>query len=257
RDKIIEWFSPLNFFLQHADIFSARQPGTGQWFLEDKSFKEWKSGTGKVLWCPGMPGAGKTVLASIVANDLQVNLDSQISGVAVLYLNHKETEAQSPSNLLAGIWRQLVFGKPISPVVHQLYGKHLEQRTRPSLEDVSCVLHSTISEHSNVFLIVDALDEYPEQQRDILLRCLSALGLTVSLMLTSRPHINLDHVFESPETLEIRATEDDIRRYLDRQIVGSFRLSRHIENRPNLREEVETTIVRRSDGMCVQPTLHD
>ncbi|KAJ6521464.1 hypothetical protein DFH09DRAFT_997607 [Mycena vulgaris] len=256
RDKIIEWFSPLNFFLRQADIFSTRQPGTGEWLLRDELFKRWRSGEEKTMWCRGMPGAGRTVLASIVVDDLRTNLDIQSTGVAVLYLSHKETEAQSPAHLFAGLWRQLVVDKPISSTVYSLYAKHHERRTRPSLEEIRDILCSTLSQSSNVFIVVDALDEYPEQQRDILLRGLSSLGSTVHLMLTSRPHITANHIFRTSETLEIRAKEEDIRRHLDAEIFRSSRLSKHIENQPNLREEIVTTIVRRSDGMFLLAKLH-
>ncbi|KAJ6521454.1 hypothetical protein DFH09DRAFT_215565 [Mycena vulgaris] len=256
RDKIIQWFSPLNFFLRQADIFSTRQPGTGEWLLQDELFKRWRSGEEKTMWCRGMPGAGKTVLASIVVNDLRTNLDIQSTGVAVLYLSHKETEAQSPAHLFAGLWRQLVVDKPISSTVYSLYVKHHERRTRPSLEEIRDIFCSTLSQSSNVFIVVDALDEYPEQQRDILLRGLSSLGSTVHLMLTSRPHITANHIFRTLETLEIRAKEDDIRKHLDAEIFRSSRLLRHIENRPDLREEIETTIVRQSDGMFLLAKLH-
>ncbi|KAJ6521490.1 hypothetical protein DFH09DRAFT_479143 [Mycena vulgaris] len=258
RDKIIEWFSPLNLFLRQADIFSTRQPGTGEWFLQHELFKRWRSGEEQTIWCCGMPGAGKTVLASIVVDDLRVraNLESQSTGVAALYLNHQETGSQSPSNLLAGLWRQLVFEKKISPSVHRLHEKHREPRTRPSLEDIHDVICSAVADYSKVFIIVDALDEYPERQRDILLYRLSSLGSTVNLMLTSRPHITLNRSFRILETLEIRATEDDIRKHLDAEISRSSRLSKHIENRPNLREEIVSTIVRRSDGMFLLAKLH-
>lgn len=53
RNRIIEWYSPLNFFLRQADIFSIRQPGTGGWLLQAESFKDWKSGTGRILWGRG------------------------------------------------------------------------------------------------------------------------------------------------------------------------------------------------------------
>ncbi|KAJ6563714.1 hypothetical protein DFH09DRAFT_1364088 [Mycena vulgaris] len=256
RDKIIEWFSPLNFFLRQADILSIRQPGTGEWLLQDELFKKWKSGTVKTVWFCGMPGAGKTVLASIVVDDLRTNLDSQSTGVAVLYLSHKETEVQAPSNLLAGLWRQLVVEYPISSDLYGLYAKHRERRTRPSLGEIHTILWSTLSQYSNVFIVVDALDEYPEQQRHILLRCIESLGSSVNLMLTSRPHITVKHIFPKLETLDIRATEDDIRRHVDAEILRSSRLSRHIERSPGLREEIEATIVRRSDGMFLLAKLH-
>ncbi|KAJ7706722.1 ankyrin repeat-containing domain protein [Mycena rosella] len=255
RDKILDWYSPLNFFLRQTDIFNAWQPGTGRWLLEADEFKDWKSGSGKMLWCRGIPGAGKTVLVSVVVENLRAE---QNTSVAVLYLNHKENEAQTPSNLLAGLWRQLVFEKPISPVVDQLYAKHREQRTRPSLEHTYSILCAIIAEHSRVFIVVDALDEYPEELRDILLPRLSNLGPTVNLMFTSRPHIRIDNVVTNTivETLEIRATEDDIRRHIAAQIRKSSRLSKHVKNCPGLGEEIETVIVRRSDGMFLLAKFH-
>ncbi|KAJ7218728.1 hypothetical protein C8J57DRAFT_1394746, partial [Mycena rebaudengoi] len=62
REKIIDWLSPLNFFARHADIFGTRQEGTGRWLLEDPRFRTWLLSPGEIIWCSGIPGAGKTVL---------------------------------------------------------------------------------------------------------------------------------------------------------------------------------------------------
>ncbi|KAJ7080032.1 hypothetical protein C8R44DRAFT_908855, partial [Mycena epipterygia] len=257
RDRIIEWYSPLNFFPRQADIFNSRQPGTGEWLLEHKLFKKWKSGTKEVwstLWCRGMPGAGKTVLvdSSIIVDNLRTQLEAHDIGVAVIYLNHKETDAQSPSNLLTSLWRQLVLGKPIGSNVRELYQKHREPRTRPSLAEARTVLNSIIETYSKVFILVDGLDEYPEAQRDILL---GHLGYGVKLLVASRPHTTFKYrIFF--ETLEIRAREVDIRKYLEGQILKSPRLSKHIQNSPDLREAMEVHIVQRSDGMFLLAKLH-
>ncbi|KAJ7144579.1 ankyrin repeat-containing domain protein [Mycena epipterygia] len=203
RDKIIEWYSPLNFFLRQADIFAARQPGTVGWLLESDLFRKWKSA-----------GAGKTVLVSIVVDHLRTAQDCENIGVAAINLNHKGSDAQSPTSLLASLWRQLVFGKSISPLVRELHTKHTEWRTRPSVEEAHAVLCSIISEYSMVFVLVDALDEYPE------------------------------------------ATEEDIRKYLDQQILNSSSLSKHISKAANLRETIEEKVVQSSDGMFLLAKLH-
>ncbi|KAJ7088301.1 hypothetical protein C8R44DRAFT_861679 [Mycena epipterygia] len=255
RDQIIEWYSPLNFFLRQADIFNNRQPGTGQWLLEHDLFKKWKSGTNNKIWCRGMPGAGKTVLVSIIVDNLRTQLEAHNIGVAVIYLNHKETDAHSPSNLLASLWRQLVLRKPIGSNVHELYEKHREPRTRPSLAEAHTVLCSAIGEYSKIFILVDALDEYPEAQRGILLRDLSRLGCNVKLLVTSRPHITIGHVL-SFKRLEIRARDVDIRNYLEGQIMKSPRLSKNIQISPDLREAMEARIVQRSGGMFLLAKLH-
>ena len=48
------WLSPLNFPTTQNDVFSRRQPDTGQWILENDLFKEWLDNVGKPLWCPGI-----------------------------------------------------------------------------------------------------------------------------------------------------------------------------------------------------------
>ncbi|KAJ7325848.1 hypothetical protein DFH08DRAFT_711106, partial [Mycena albidolilacea] len=156
------WYSPLNFFLRQAHVFNGHQARTGAWFLEHEIFQEWKSMSGKILWCPGMPGAGKTVLSSIVVHHLRTDLQGNNIGVAAIYLNHKEEH--SPSKLLAGLWRQLILGKSMSNFIQRLYNIHREPGTRPSIDEDLHVLRSVVSEYSKVFLVVDALDEYLEEQ---------------------------------------------------------------------------------------------
>ncbi|KAJ7021961.1 hypothetical protein C8F04DRAFT_1049377 [Mycena alexandri] len=256
REQIIEWASPLNFFSRQADIFSTHQPGTGQWLFRREKFTKWKAGKIKALLCHGIPGAGKTVLASIAVDHLRTNLADKTTSVAVLYLDHRATaEAHSPRNLLGAIWRQLALKQPISSDLHGLYKTHRAQGTRLSLDETYSILQSTVSEFLRVFIVVDALDEYPEGNRNTLLRNLWKLGAPVRLMLTSRPHIHIDHML-NVETLHIQATEQDIRMYLEGQIQDSSRLSKHIEKLPTLRKSIEEKIVKGSDGMFLLAKLH-
>ncbi|KAJ6545382.1 hypothetical protein B0H19DRAFT_843257, partial [Mycena capillaripes] len=133
-----------------------------------------------------------------------------------------------------------------------------EPQTRPSIDHDHSILRSAIFEYSKVFILVDALDEYPEERRDGLLLLPSELGPIVNIMLTSRPHIKIDNVFPESrtETLEICAAQDDIRQYLDAQISKSPRLSKHIKSCPSLREKIETTILQRCDGMFLLAKFH-
>ncbi|KAJ7108251.1 ankyrin repeat-containing domain protein [Mycena epipterygia] len=254
--KILDWITPLNFFQRQADIFSVWQVGTGEWLLSDPQFKSWESGTEQVLWCRGIPGAGKTVLSSMVVNHLRVESLNDI-GVACVYLNHKETEVQTPVNLLAALWKQLVIGKTLSSAVHALYQQHHERDTRPSLDEILNLLQSAMAQHSRTYFIVDALDEYPEDQRDVLLRYLSLLSRpTTSLMITSRPHVTLDPFLPNVQMMEIYATEDDILQYVDMHIQQSPRLFRHIKAHPELQEEICSKIINNVEGMFLLAKLH-
>ena len=67
--KILNWLSPLEYCNKQRDIASKRHEGTGEWFLMSEKFTSWLSGSAdSVLWCPGAPGAGKTVIAYVLSN---------------------------------------------------------------------------------------------------------------------------------------------------------------------------------------------
>ncbi|KAJ7024703.1 ankyrin repeat domain-containing protein [Mycena alexandri] len=256
RKQIIEWLSPINFFLRQADILQARQGGTGGWLLADPHFQEWESGSGRTLWCHGIPGAGKTVLASMIVDHLSPKSQNGNLGVACIYLNHKEAEDHTPTRLLSSLWRQLVLGKDFGPLPKMLYQQHQEKQTPLSLDEAFEVLCSAITEFLKVYIVVDAVDEYPETQRQILFEYLAEMGPTVNLMMTSRPHITPDSALPNPTTLEIRANEDDVGRYVDAQIRRSPRLSKHVQSRINLREEIHSAITSTVDGMFLLAKLH-
>ncbi|KAF7318687.1 Ankyrin repeat protein [Mycena chlorophos] len=60
---LMDFASSLNFLPQQQEIYETWQKGTGGWFLEHPDFLDWVSGPTKLLWCAGIPGSGKTVLA--------------------------------------------------------------------------------------------------------------------------------------------------------------------------------------------------
>src|ERR1700753_1306261 len=86
-------------------------------------------------------------------------------GVACIYLNHKEADSQTPSRLLAALWRQLIVGRNIGSTVERLYKEHRQMGTVLSLQEVASILSSSLQELSQVFIVIDAIDEYPEDQR--------------------------------------------------------------------------------------------
>ncbi|KAF7343813.1 Ankyrin 2,3/unc44 [Mycena sanguinolenta] len=171
-------------------------------------------------------------------------------GVACVYLNHKEVDSQTPSRLLAGLWRQLV-DADVGPLARKLYTRYQEKGTAPILKEVASVLVSTVKDFSKVFIIVDAMDEYPGSQRHILLRCLAKISSNVNLMITSRPNISPKHyTFQNLEILNICARPKDIHTYIDAQINSSALIHRIPQlQEPSVQEEIHEKISGAADGM--------
>ena len=108
HDAIMQWLSPTDFPAQQHDIISRRQEGTGQWFLDAPEFKRWLQGSDETLFCPGIPGAGKTMMTAIAINHLCGMAEGNDIGIAYLFCNYKAQTDQSAPSLLAALAKQLV-----------------------------------------------------------------------------------------------------------------------------------------------------
>ncbi|KAF2635464.1 hypothetical protein P280DRAFT_523005 [Massarina eburnea CBS 473.64] len=78
---IMDWISLADFPAQQSDFIGHRQKQTGMWFLESQEFTEWVHGSNRTLFCPGIPGAGKTMMSAITVGYLQDTLQSSTIGL--------------------------------------------------------------------------------------------------------------------------------------------------------------------------------
>jgi hypothetical protein len=161
QDIILNWLTPIDYATQQSDFIGRRQEGTGQWLLDSAKFQTWLNTNKQTLFSPGIPGAGKTILTSIVVEELTTRFhDDKSIGIAYLYCNFRRKDEQKIGDLLASLLKQLVEYQPSLPgSVKTLYNHHKDKRTRPSFDEISGVLQSVAAAYSRVFIIVNALDE--------------------------------------------------------------------------------------------------
>ncbi|KAN0073009.1 hypothetical protein V8E54_009123 [Elaphomyces granulatus] len=256
---IVDWISTLNFSTKQNDFFGRHQEGTGEWMLQDVTFKKWLDGTERVLWCPGLPGAGKTILTSIIVDYLEQSFEREDIAIAYIYFSYKEQDDQTTTNLLTSLLQQLVQRKTmISDGILSLYDYHAKRGTRPSLGGWSKVLKSEIENYSKVFILIDALDESNENSgvRDGFLAEIRKLQPSIYLLVTSRHITTIEREFENAARVEIRASDEDVRKYLEGRIERESRLKCHVKAHPALREEIVQMIVKKADGMFLLAQLH-
>ena len=93
---------PIDYAPQQNDYIRRRQPGTGQWLLDSAEFQRWLYTGKQTLFCPGIPGAGKTILTSIVVDELTTRFgNDRIIGIAYVYCNFRRQHEQKADDLLA------------------------------------------------------------------------------------------------------------------------------------------------------------
>jgi NACHT domain. len=204
------------------------------------------------LFCPGIPGAGKTILVSIVIDYLQRNLAGCDVGIAYLYCNFRRVEDQTVEQLIANLVKQLLRNKfPPPTAVMDAYTRHEKHRSQPLLSDLEEMFHDvTILYKDGVFVIVDALDEcqMSDNVRSKFIEALQRLqsrGTNVNLLATSRPLPDIVEAFDGHSCLEIVAQKDDIERYMRNQMPNL----RAVSKDPDLQNEIISCIVSVADGM--------
>jgi Cdc6-like AAA superfamily ATPase len=251
---ILDWLTPIDYTPQQNDFIARRQEGTGTWLLDSMEYQSWRETKKQTLFCPGIPGAGKTVLTSIAVEELTKRYSSDPTiGIAYIYCNFRRQDEQKINHLLASLLKQLAEGQPSLPAsVKDLYDQHRTKRTRPSLDEISRSLQAVTALYSRVFIIIDALDEFQVSDgcRHRLLSGLFNLQAKcgVNLFATSRPILSIEEEFERTLKLEIRASEEDVQKYIDGHMSD---LPRFVAQSLELQEEIKTTIAKAVDGMYV------
>ncbi|KAH6664496.1 hypothetical protein B0J14DRAFT_523182, partial [Halenospora varia] len=258
-EAILQWLTELEYAPQQNDYIKRRQEGTGQWLLASTEFQTFLDFDKQTLFCPGIPGAGKTILASIVIDDLGKRYSSNTTiGIAYVYCNFRRQGEQKADDLLANLLKQLAQRQPSLPnSVKDLYNQHQVRKTRPSLEEISRALQSVAAMYSRVFVIVDALDEcqVSDNSRSRLLSELFSLQAKTkaNLFATSRPNHYIEREFKGCISLEILASDEDVRRYLDGHM---SQLPAFVLKRPDLQEEIKAKITKAVEGMFLLAQLY-
>ena len=178
-------------------------------------------------------------------------------GIAFVYCNYNEKGDQTVTNLIASLLQQLIQRHPIVPnKIRTLYEQHICKRTRPTLAEYSELLRLELTSCPRAFVVVDALDECDDSSgtRSSFIADLLKLPPTTYLMITSRDLPSIESELGQFRRLEIRASDADVRIYLERRIATESRLKRHIQADPALENTILETIVKKVEGMLVSHT---
>ena len=175
----------------------------------------------------------------------------QYVAVACIYCNYKDKMAQTPANLLANIWMQIRPKSALPPEVEELYNSSVIKgsSTRPRLDDIIKVLKAEVDRYANVYVIIDALDECEPAYRLRLLTELKALQPKLKLMVTSRYFDAFGADMGIDTDIEILASDEDIKRYVEERVSATPRLRRWIAADSSLQKTIETKVIEAAQSM--------
>jgi hypothetical protein len=251
KREILEWICPGDYSIQHSDYIDRRQTDTGEWFLQNPRYQEWVQSEQSTLFCPGMPGAGKTMMAALVIDRLLRSEHEAERPVVFIYCSYKRQNEQSIKHVLSTLLRQVVDIQEVVPSAVQEFCKaHARKRTTPSTQELEQVLRDVTKDFRRMTILIDALDECEARTCRSLLSTIEGLRTQckIRFLATSRPlpDIQSHPALLSKPSLEVRASDNDVELYV-RSRVSEFRSP--VSSTSDLLELLVSSIVNATRGM--------
>ncbi|KAH6909814.1 hypothetical protein BKA70DRAFT_176867 [Coprinopsis sp. MPI-PUGE-AT-0042] len=243
----------------HLDVLSKATEGTGVWLLRNEKFLIWLDPNGnlKIMWGIGIPGAGKTVLASIVIRDLEARAEAAGGKICVcyVYIRYSDGADLTVRNVLEILVKQTVERHPdCALMAEKAYARHLREKTQPTEAELLQLQRQFTEAIAATFYILDALDEAPDRiQVDLVLKLAS---LNVRLFITSRPLEVAPAQAPNSHYFPIVAQEYDLNLHINQEIDRSRSLANLLEKAgSSLRDQVVSLVKSRCGGMFLHASL--
>lgn len=206
-----------------------------------------------MLFCPGIPGSGKTVLSSIIIDHIEQMFPNQ-DDVVISYLFCDYRQQHTLVDLYSALLRQAVQRKSSIPDrVRSFYKKYSAKSANPSKDVILDELRYVLASCARAFVVIDALDECPISDgnhavRHPFLRELVRLQNEegFNLLATSRQDQEIAAHFEGSASVEIQASSEDIQYYID---VRFDDLPSFVRKREKLKEAIKDSITEAAKEM--------
>ncbi|KFY14389.1 hypothetical protein V492_02658 [Pseudogymnoascus sp. VKM F-4246] len=260
---ILEWLdkwapSPS---LQHNPLREQCVATTGTWLLEGDEFKSWIEADNSFMWINGGAGSGKSVLCSTVIDNLQkrsYNARHSFSSVIYWYCTFDNAATQDLSNFLCYLVRALCSNSTVLPqAIHEAYAVSLRGSSKPPTQMLKALLKNLFVNFDDVYLVIDALDEYPHRRDRIVslineIRAISAPSL--HFLVTSRREGDICSSFEQSArdlgpiteiSVQGEHVKYDIEKYMDIRLASKAFRNWTIEEKP----AVKVQLAASADGM--------
>ena len=194
-------------------------------------------------------------ISSLIIDSLCDQVRKEDISVACLYCDFLAQQEQTTVNMMGAILKQLVGKRGIPEDICRAFheGKREVGGRRPLLADLMRMLKIAIALLPQVYICIDALDEFlPSNLPDLLgsLRDILREFPKTRIFLTGRPHAGgaIQRYFARAVAIPISPNTDDVRNYL------RMKLDRDDEPEAmnlDLRADIVKVILNKMSDMCV------
>ncbi|EJP61140.1 Ankyrin repeat protein [Beauveria bassiana ARSEF 2860] len=238
---------------QEVRNLSPIEQRTGTWFLQSKTFGDWKLGSCQCLWLHGMPGCGKTVLSATILDNLEKERDST---TLVFFFDFTDTRKQKLGDMLRSLVLQLYRLRPDSrKAFDSLFASHKDGQLQPDTGRLLSCLKNMMQVAAHVSVLLDALDECSERSKLLeWMQDFIPAFANVHLLSTSRAEDDIKNGLRSliGDVNCIHLNNDsinaDIRSYTNTRLHKGEEFKRWAKL-PEVLDSIENIVSRKADGM--------
>ncbi|KAI4867277.1 hypothetical protein F4820DRAFT_468079 [Hypoxylon rubiginosum] len=210
-EELKKWINPSQWTERLEEAREKRTPNTGGWILENQIYRAWKkfdqepSGPqgSRILTIRGKVGYGKTILCSIIIDDLgSYAIDAECAAthaghsVVFYFFDKRHGYANTPTDAIRAMLAQLLhlrrFDKITVDAASIIFKKDKTGQSTATKAEVLAVLEMLLGHLKFTYLVFDGLDECSDPQE--LLRTLGMLAeqsKTSAFLLIGRPSVQL------------------------------------------------------------------
>ncbi|KAK7414038.1 hypothetical protein QQX98_007070 [Neonectria punicea] len=248
---LCQWFEHTDPSPRHNAAKVLYENETLTWILRCEEWINWVSLRTRCVWIYGIPGAGKTVLAAYLIEQVRLACESVRgpgSDYVYYYCYHGHSQDEA-APLLRWLIGQLC--RRSQTVPEQAYKIH-QLNQQPDLQGLLEILAAVLQSSGSVFVVIDALDE--SQPRSNLLKVIEDLVLDerfrkVHLLVTSRQELDIERTMSKIShsiSMSNPLVENDIKLYVRSQVLAEPRFQCWP---PDLKDEVEVSLANGAKGM--------
>ena len=252
RRKILDSFMISGVASNHRMNLKLRHPGTGRWLTTGTEFEAWLRGRNSKMWLFGIPGAGKSVLAAAVIDEVLKQACSSFA-VSYIYCDYKEPKTQQSIFLLAGLAAQLAHQHErcfkLLQTAYRAASGPMGQHVLPEADELLQLIRQMVDCFDEVAILVDGLDECEDAGQVASMLAELADNSNIKVLISSRDERNIRLELGDFQHVEISAQKDDLQLYVAAEIEFRIQRRRLFIQSTELKEMILDRLVRDAAGM--------
>ncbi|OTA54483.1 hypothetical protein K449DRAFT_469433 [Hypoxylon sp. EC38] len=177
QDRVRVWLSHEDMMPDQEHYIRIRRdhPGTGKWILKKRLIRTWldlETEAEPIMWLTGIPGAGKTILASVIIEEAHRQPNSQ---TIFFYCKDGQQNRNNFLSIARSLLHQLTYNDEHLTAYINVEMSKSGDSTLKRHQLAKKLLKIALINKDNVFIIIDGLDECAKGQKKEVISWLQAI----------------------------------------------------------------------------------